>query len=99
MCAKGTVIKEGLIGLGQACEGMRKIVNKIDDLQMAKYILQFIFLGYDGFRFPVAYFPTTGVNAPELYMNVWNMISELSVYGFLWNMYASMAVVPIDLFS
>ena len=28
---------------------------------MAKYILQFIFLGYDGFRFPVAYFPTAGI--------------------------------------
>ena len=83
ICAqKGNVKIEGLVGLGQACEDMRKMVNKTNDLQMAKYVLQFIFLGYDGFRFPVAYFPTTGVNAPELYMNLRNMISELSLYGF-----------------
>ena len=49
---------------------------------MAKYILQFIFLGYDGFRFPVAYFPTAGINASELNMNVWNIISQLWLYGF-----------------
>lgn len=79
---KGNVKIEGLVGLGQPSEDMRKMVNKTDELLMAKYILQFIFLGYDGFRFPVAYFPTTGVNAPELYINVWKIISELSLYGF-----------------
>ena len=39
MCAqKGTVNIEELVGLGQACEDMRKMVNRTDDLQMAKYI-------------------------------------------------------------
>ena len=40
-------------------------------------MLQFIFLGYDGFRFPVAYFPSSGATAPELYINVWDVVSKL----------------------
>ena len=36
-------------------------------------MLQFIFLGYDGFCFPVAYFPRSGATAPELYISVWDV--------------------------
>ena len=73
---------EGLVNLGKTCDDMQISNSQTEELRMAKYILQFIFLGYDGFRFPVAYFSTAGVNAPELYMNVWNIISQLYLYGF-----------------
>ena len=68
--------------MGQACKDMHTLNANTDELGMAKYILQFIFLGFDGFRFPIAYFPSLGANAPELYMNVWNAISEMSQYEF-----------------
>ena len=80
---EGKVNIEGLVHMGQACEDMHTLNAQTDgDLRMAKYILQFVFLGFDGFRFPVAYFPSAGANAPELYMNVWGMIRELSTYEF-----------------
>ena len=73
---------EGLVDMGQACEDMHTLNALTDDLRMAKYILQFVFLGFDGFRFPVAYFLSAGGNAPELYMNVWGMIRQFSTYVF-----------------
>lgn len=41
-----------------------------------------MFLSYDGFHFPFAYFPTMGANVPELYITVWHDICNLSIYGF-----------------
>ena len=38
----------------------------------------FMFLSFDGFRFPFAYFPTTGANTPEIYLSVRDSISKLS---------------------
>ena len=79
---EGEIRIDGLVNLGKTCDDMQIMNSQTQELRMAKYILQFIFLGYDGFRFPIAYFPTAGVNAPELYLNVWNIISELYLYGF-----------------
>ena len=78
----GAIKTEGLVDLGEACADMKKMNTQKDDLKLAKYILQFIYLGFDGFRFPVAFYPTGGVNAPELYITVWDMISVLSEYEF-----------------
>lgn len=73
---------EGLVDMGDVCANLHKLNSHKDELRMAKYILQFVFLGFDGFRFPIAYFPSAGANAPELYINVWNMISAIAQYGF-----------------
>ena len=79
---EGEIRIKGLVNLGKTCDDMQIMNSQTEERRMTKYILQFIFLGYDGFRFPVAYFPTSCVNAPDLYMNVWNIISELYLYGF-----------------
>ena len=47
------------------------------DIRMTTHVLQLFFLGYDGFRFPIAYFPTSGITAPDLYMNVWEVVGKL----------------------
>ena len=66
---------------------------------MAKYILQFVFLGFDGFRFPIAYFPSAGANAPELYINVWNSIMKYPNTDFPYSMYVLMVGVQTGCFK
>ena len=50
--------------------------------RVASHILQFIFLGNTGFKWPVAYFPTIEAHASELYLIVFDVINKLSTYGF-----------------
>ena len=49
---------------------------------LASNVLQFVFLGQTGFRFPVASFPTTTAKASELYINVHEVIRILRYFGF-----------------
>lgn len=52
------------------------------DHALASHVLQFIFLGYTGFKWPVAYFPTTEAHAAELQILVWDVINKVQGYGF-----------------
>ena len=49
---------------------------------LATHVLQFIFLGSSGFRWPVCYFATTEAHAAELVIMVWNVINVVQSYGF-----------------
>ena len=77
---KNTV--DGLVDMGSFAEDVYTLNNHKNALRLATHILQFIFLSYDGFRFPFAYFPSTGANVPELYITIWESISKLSAYDF-----------------
>ena len=41
---------------------------------LATHVLQFMFLGYTGFKWPVAYFATTEAHASELMLLVWEVM-------------------------
>ena len=49
---------------------------------LATHVLQFVFIGNTGFRWPVAYYPSTEAHASELLDLVWAVIDALSSYGF-----------------
>ena len=49
---------------------------------LATHVLQFVFLGYTQFKWPVAYYTTTEAQASELMVLVWKVINTLSAYGF-----------------
>ena len=50
--------------------------------QIATHVLQLVFLGDFGFRFPVAYFATNEAVASELNIIMWRAIQELKRHGF-----------------
>lgn len=77
---KNTV--DGLVDMGSLAEDIHSLNTHENELRLATHVMQFLFLSYDGFRFPFAYFPTTGANAPEIYIIVWEAISKLSTYDF-----------------
>jgi hypothetical protein len=51
---------------------------------MATHVLQFLFLGFTGFRFPCAHFPLTTASGYELYLLLWEgeAVNMLSSFGF-----------------
>lgn len=52
------------------------------EICLATHVLQFVFLGYTGFRFPLFHFPTNQANASELYILFWKLVSIMSTFGF-----------------
>jgi hypothetical protein len=73
---------DGLVDLGQFAHDMCFLNTTQTELKLATYVLQFMFLSYDGFRFPFAFFPSVDANAPELNVSVWEAISKLIGYEF-----------------
>lgn len=49
---------------------------------LASEVIQFSFLGYTGFRFPICHFPTKGIKASELYIIIWEAVAKLADWGF-----------------
>ena len=72
----------GFVDTGVEGENMRYICNKNNQKQLATHVLQFIFLGFNGFRFPFAHFPTTQTTASELHFMFWEAVKMLNMYGF-----------------
>jgi hypothetical protein len=42
---------------------------------LATHALQFLFLGFTGFRFPCAHFPSTTASGYELYLLLWEAVN------------------------
>lgn len=73
-----------LVGFVEICdesEYMNCLLGRTD-LKLATHVLQLLFLGNTGFRFPVAHFPTTQISSAELYLLFWKAVKMLSIYGF-----------------
>lgn len=64
---------------GNMCGKLRAGRN---EQTMGTHILQLLFLGTTGFRFPFAHFISTNVHASELYSIFWDAVDQLQVYGF-----------------
>lgn len=64
---------------GDLCHSLRKgNLNK----NMGTHVLQLLFLGITGFRFPFAHFITDNIQASELYGLFWKAVKFLWTYGF-----------------
>lgn len=55
--------------------------NKTDRI-LATHVLQLVFLGFTGYRFPFSHFPSNTASVHELYLIIWKAISMLSTFGF-----------------
>ncbi|KAJ8313792.1 hypothetical protein KUTeg_008353 [Tegillarca granosa] len=49
---------------------------------LATHVLQLVFLGSTGFRFPFAHFPSCTASGHELYLLLWKSVNMLSNFGF-----------------
>lgn len=73
----------GWVDTGDEGDNLRILKEQNVTKKLATDVLQITFLGYTGFRFPVAHYPTDGVKASELYIILWEVISKLQSWGFI----------------
>ena len=72
----------GAVDLGELVNDLEAIKKKKNEIQMASHYFQYIYVGFNGFRWPVAHYGTHNVNGHSIYLTVWPLIDELSTYGF-----------------
>lgn len=64
---------------GNMCGILRKGKK---EKQLGTHILQFMFLGITGFRFPFAHFVTTNIQSYDIHTLFWDAVDHLQMYGF-----------------
>ncbi|KAK3099914.1 hypothetical protein FSP39_011714 [Pinctada imbricata] len=74
--------KHYIIGFKEESDLMECIKSGKCELKMATHVLQFVFLGFTGFRFPIFHYPTVQASACDLYLEVWRTIDLLKLFGF-----------------
>lgn len=72
----------GFVDLGPESSLMHIMSSKTKEKSLATHVLQFVFLGLSGFRFPFAHFPTTQVKPSDLHFVFWKAVKFLNLYGF-----------------
>jgi hypothetical protein len=74
---------------------MQRLMSNKNEKPLANHVLQLVFLGSTGFRFPFAHFPTKQSPASELYIIFWRAVKLLALYGFIVR-YVSMDVAQTN---
>ena len=66
----------------QEAKSMSKILTKRETVSLANHVLQLVFLGNTGLRFPLAHFPTTQASASKIYLLIFKAVKMLGLFGF-----------------
>ena len=72
----------GAIDLGNTVNSLDEISNEKNKFRMASHCFQYMFVGFSGFRWPVAYFGTDNVNGHSIYLTFWPLVDHLRTFGF-----------------
>lgn len=59
------------------------IINNQPQVKMATPCLQYVFHGFTGFRWPVAYYGSETACAYQIYNTFWEVVSKLHQYGLI----------------
>lgn len=72
----------GFTELGEDSNMLYTMRKGKKDRVLGTHVLQMLFLGVTGFRFPFAHFVTDAIQAAELYFLFWEAVDKLTLYGF-----------------
>jgi hypothetical protein len=72
----------GFTDISDESRFMDEINSGKREVILATHVLQYVFLGFTGFRFPSFHFPTKQATACELNVLFWKIINLLLVFGF-----------------
>ena len=78
----GGVRLVGFVDMGEESDYLNTLCSGTKDRVLATHVLQFLYLGLNGFRFPFACFPVTQTKAGNLHFLFWEAIKILNVYDF-----------------
>ena len=62
--------------------GIHQVLSGNDGFNTVANILQFVFLAFNGFRFPVCYIANKIITAGEIASVFWDLVNTLRTYGF-----------------
>ena len=72
----------GAVDLGPLVNGLEDISKRKKELQMASHYFQYVCVGFNGFRWPVAHYGTNNVNSHSIFFTFWPFLDVLHSYGF-----------------
>ena len=80
--SNGEVRLIGFVDMGQVSENLNTLCTGKKERVLATHVLQFLYIGLNGFRFPFACFPVTQTKAGNLHFLFWEAVKFLNMYGF-----------------
>lgn len=72
----------GFTDIVEEAKSISTIITHKENIQLSTHVLQLVFLGNTGFRFPLAHFPCLQTSASELYLIFWKAVNMLGLFGF-----------------
>lgn len=72
----------GAVDLGELGNSLDTIDNKKDRVELASHCLQYLYCGFGGFRWPVAYFATGNASPHVIYSTFWDLVKLLREFEF-----------------
>ena len=72
----------GATDVGHTCNNINILIKQGKNVEMASHVLQLVFLGFEGFRWPVAFFATGTATAHQLYKIIWDTVDLVEEHGF-----------------
>ena len=72
----------GYVDFGRYNNGLQQTTSQGKPLQLATCVLQFVFLAYNGFRFPFCYVLANGLCTAQLVSLFWDIVNTLKSYDF-----------------
>ena len=70
------------IDLGEMVNNLESVILHNRTLKLATHVLVYMFFGYGGFRWPVAYYCTNNASAHQIYFTCFEVINKLKGYEF-----------------
>ena len=61
----------GAVDLGDTVNSMDQISTQKENCKLATHCFQYMYVGFNGFRWPVAYFCSDNVNGHSIYLTLW----------------------------
>ena len=78
----GEVRLVGFVDMGPEAYHLNILCTGKRERELATHVLQFLYLGLNGFRFPFACFPVTQTKAANLHFLFWQAVKFLNIYEF-----------------
>lgn len=72
----------GAVDMGEINNNMAVILNKKKTVELATHCCQYVFHGFTGFRWPVAYYGSNPATSHQLFINFWELVDVLDEHGF-----------------
>ena len=72
----------GVVDLGSLVNSLDDITNEKANCKMATHGLQYMYVGFNGFRWPVVYYGSDNVNGHSIYLTLWPLVDQLLSFGF-----------------